>query len=121
MKIFRTYIGGNKKNELLLFKQIIDNNNWVKYLEQFVIFSNDIILTYKSRIYFLKILCNVLFIISILLTLFQQYLQFIVLFVISCVFYYIKIKITQKLSRILLLNEFTINTIKIEIRRIYNI
>ena len=81
----------------------------------------DIILTYKSRIYFFKILCNVSFIISILLTLFQQYLQFIVLFVISCVFYYIKIKITQKLSRILLLNEFTINTIKIEIRRIYNI
>ncbi len=121
MKLFRTYIGGSKKNELQQFKLISDSDNidWIEYSKLFNIFSEDIILTYKSRFLLSIILLHVSCILIIISILLLPKL-IIPLIILSIILLYIKHFLGKKIRRLILLNDLTISIIKGEINKIYN-
>ena len=51
MKIFRTYIGGSKRNELKIFEDIANSPqiDWIDYKRHFIMFDKDIRLVINSR------------------------------------------------------------------------
>lgn len=122
MKLFRTFIGGSKSEELKIFNQFSnDDIDLIEYQRLFKIFSNDIIQVFNSRVLFVKILTHILFITSILTTLlFQENIVYI-LTLLSFICLFLGRSLEKKLYRIDLLNDFTINIIKSEINKMYNI
>lgn len=122
MKLFRTFIGGSKSEELKIFNQFSnDDIDLIEYQRLFKIFSNDIIQVFNSRVLFIKILTHILFITSILTTLlFQENIVYI-LTLLSFICLFLGRSLEKKLYRIDLLNDFTINIIKSEINKMYNI
>lgn len=121
MKLFRTYIGGSKKNELQQFKLISDSDNidWIEYSKLFNIFSEDIILTYKSR-FLLSIILLHVSCISIIISILLLPKLIIPLIILSIILLYIKHFLGKKIRRLILLNDLTISIIKGEINKIYN-
>jgi len=120
MKLFRTYICGSKKNELIVFSEFYTTNeiNWVKYLNLFNTFSDDIIIVLLSRLKLLTYLTHISFILTILIVILFSVTTFYI--IIPFILLYVEYKQKTKLRKVELLNEFTKNIIKKEINSQYN-
>lgn len=122
MKLFRTYVGGSKKNETKIFDDVcndVDNMNWVEYKRIFNIFSIDLDIILKARIYLTSIIYKILIILALFLSLINPFFSLIFV-LLSVVFYFYYQYLKKYLMKTNILNKFTFNVINREIYNQYN-
>jgi len=122
MKLFRTYIGGSKKNELTIFSEFYTTKevNWIKYQKLFDVFSEDYLIVLSARLKLLIILTHVLFILTIIFTLFFK-MESIYFILIPFISWCLQYRLNIKKRKIELLNDFTKNIIRREINSLYKL